>query len=708
MNKFTQLFVLLSFFALISCYDKALWKLNKNYMIDNNREVQVKFALKQNNLEYFSNLVEDIATPGSGMYGKYLSHDEIARIIAPSEGKVDSFISWLKMNGISDIKTVKTRDLIVVKMTIQQIKEIFNVELQSFKNKFNNKMIHRTLESNVVDRLPAEFRSMIDLIHGINDFPPLKNGHLKKLKEKQINDNIFLDKYMKNKENNNPYFVSARGNTDSSITVNWALSCSPNCSGYVLAEFSLTSSIDATTSDIKYQEINPNCMLGRCKTVITNVDYYIPYNISMRVTSNSTVSPVIFYDYVVVSTPAIIPNDLYDLYNIPRSIRITNPNITQCVVEFEQQYYSPSDLTLFANQMGVAPVPPITVIGPNDLSNPGVEANLDIQWILATGAGSPTTFWSIYANSTIEIDNILEWEYAIGNMTNPPLVNSLSYGMTEKNVDTYLGQGYLNRSNVEFQKLASMGLTVIIADGDTGANDLGPPPMSYGPNCFPSNPDWPSDSPYVTAVGSTFITPFSTELCYLDKEHGGIDCIAEPLGEVTTSVDAGITWTTGGGFSNMTSMPSYQTKVVNSYLSQKTSPLPPSTYFNKNGRAYPDVVAVGHNLETAFKGDFIPVDGTSASAPIFAGIVTLLNNERANHGMPPMGWINPMFYQLYEENPSLFQDVTVGKNRCGSVGYDPVCCDDGFECSPGFDTVSGMGSVNYEELRHAVVQQGHP
>jgi hypothetical protein len=92
--------------------------------------------------------------------------------------------------------------------------------------------------------------------------------------------------------------------------------------------------------------------------------------------------------------------------------------------------------------------------------------------------GSPTTFWSIYANSTVEIDDILQWEYAIGNMTNrkfssfqmlflnaalinnefllAPIVNSLSYGMTEDNVDTYQGAGYLNRSNVEFQKLALM------------------------------------------------------------------------------------------------------------------------------------------------------------------------------------------------------------------------------------------------------------
>ena len=87
--------------------------------------------------------------------------------------------------------------------------------------------------------------------------------------------------------------------------------------------------------------------------------------------------------------------------------------------------------------------------------------------------GSPTFFWSIEANSTVEIDHILTWCYEIGNYTNrlsfatllhlllilnlfilAPLVNSLSYGMTEGNVDIYLGPGYLNRTNSELQKLA--------------------------------------------------------------------------------------------------------------------------------------------------------------------------------------------------------------------------------------------------------------
>lgn len=61
--------------------------------------------------------------------------------------------------------------------------------------------------------------------------------------------------------------------------------------------------------------------------------------------------------------------------------------------------------------------------------------------------------------------------------------------------------------------------------------------------------------------------------------------------------------------------------------------------------SYPDVVTVGHNLITALDGVFQPIDGTSASAPIFAGIVSELNAARARVGKGPLGFLNPFLYQ---------------------------------------------------------------
>lgn len=99
---------------------------------------------------------------------------------------------------------------------------------------------------------------------------------------------------------------------------------------------------------------------------------------------------------------------------------------------------------------------PVTVVGPNIVSDDGGEANLDIQYIMGVARGIPTTFWSIKANSTIEIgtatiehlvvvvaslccsrvpptycagctlDDILKWGYQVSNSSNPPQINSLS------------------------------------------------------------------------------------------------------------------------------------------------------------------------------------------------------------------------------------------------------------------------------------------
>merc|ERR1712137_1423860 len=299
-----------------------------------------------------------------------------------------------------------------------------------------------------------------------------------------------------------------------------------------------------------------------------------------------------------------------------------------------------------------------------------------------------------------EIDHILAWQYDIGNMTNPLLVNSLSYAMTESTANFYLGDGYIERSDAQFQVLASLGLTMIFSAGDAGANSLSAPPMGVI-SCFPGHAMWPAQSPAVTALSATYFTPLTDPICYLQSSQGGINCLSNPLGEAAVGIDFGMFWTTGGGFSNVSAMPSYQTKQVQSYLAKGN--LPPSNYFNSNGRAYPDVSTVGHNLEIVLDGKTRVLDGTSASAPIFAGMITLLNDLRLNAGQPPLGFVNPLLYDLSQSNTGSFRDVSVGNNACGGFG-PPYCCANGFSAAPGWDAVTGLGSPNFLVLYNAIKQ----
>lgn len=134
--------------------------------------------------------------------------------------------------------------------------------------------------------------------------------------------------------------------------------------------------------------------------------------------------------------------------------------------------------------------------------------------------------------------------------------------------------------------------------------------------------------------------------------------------------------------------------------------------FRRTARAYPDVSALGSNVEITVAGKQTYVQGTSASGPIFASVVALLNEERLRKSLPPVGFLNPLLYSRHEQL-NVLTDVLYGSNPgCGTVGFsasrgwDPVCW---FLCaskhnmsctkmSTSFLQVTGLGSPYYSRL----------
>jgi len=162
--------------------------------------------------------------------------------------------------------------------------------------------------------------------------------------------------------------------------------------------------------------------------------------------------------------------------------------------------------------------------------------------------------------------------------------------------------------------------------------------------------------------------------------------------------------TSGGGFSTVWPAPSWQTKAVQSYLSNNaTGALPPTSAFASTGRGYPDVALLGHNYKVTIQGQEQIVSGTSASAPVFAGLITLINSARFNAGKKSLGFLNPALYQLAETHPDIFQDVTSGTNNCCAGQFQPNCCQYGFTATQGWDAITGLGSVNFTKLKAALV-----
>lgn len=361
-------------------------------------------------------------------------------------------------------------------------------------------------------------------------------------------------------------------------------------------------------------------------------------------------------------TPALL-NSYYEIASNKGNVKAS-----QAVFESLGQYYSPSDLALFEKTYGIPSEEVFADVGGFvsdsecvDDANNCVEANLDVQYLIAVSQVTPTTYW--YEDAT---DSFLAWIQAVAASDSPPLVNSISYGAIENE----LPKSVANAFNTEAMKLGVQGVTIVVSSGDDGVANF---QARTNPKKCGYNPSFPASSPYVTAVGAT-----------MGPESG--------TAEISCTSDQGGVITTGGGFSTIFTAPSYQTAAVSSYFNGLSKAQQPVSGYVATGRAYPDVAMAGYNYEVVVGGNTYQVSGTSASAPVIAGFVSLVNANRIAAGKSPLGFLNPAIYQ---NGAAITNDVTSGENNCAA---SKVCCDQGFYATAGWDPLTGFGSVNYKNF----------
>ena len=364
---------------------------------------------------------------------------------------------------------------------------------------------------------------------------------------------------------------------------------------------------------------------------------------------------------------SVTPELIRNTYSINSSI-VGNMNITQSVYAELNQSYSPSDLLQFQDLFGLQKTTFSSPYGHAiniscEFNNCG-EANLDVQTILSVASNCSSIF---YYN---EDDSFLSYVVTLANLTESmiPDVTTISYAQYED----HLTQEFVDSFNTEMIKLGLMGKTIVSSSGDDGVGGF---TARYNFAYCAYRPYFPGSCPYVLVVGGT-----------QGPESG------KP--EITCQSNKGADITSGGGFSNKNNRPYYQNEVVLQYLS-KVSPLPG---FNRNGRVYPDVSAMSFNFTGVYGGSISFQSGTSASAPLVAGMISLLNSERQSKGMPLVGFINPLLYKYYSQ---FAIDITEGFNNCAAKGF--VCCQQGFEAAVGFDAATGLGSINFENLTAIVM-----
>jgi len=232
---------------------------------------------------------------------------------------------------------------------------------------------------------------------------------------------------------------------------------------------------------------------------------------------------------------------------------------------------------------------------------------------------------------------------------------------------------YMKAVNVELMKAGVRGISIFVSSGDNGVVGSDQVDFCGAPQCSVYQPGFPVNSPYVTVVGGTTVI----------KENKGYK-------EIVSSYSSGSIITSGGGFSNFFEQ-QYQQKDVSSYIDNE---LLDKT--NKMKRAYPDISASATLYPVFTNNDETMMYGTSASTPLVASIVSLLNQHRLERGRPSLGFINPLLYRMHEKfGNDIFRDVTIGDNGCGEKGQK--CCK-GYSAASGWDATTGLGTIRYEQF----------
>jgi kumamolisin len=334
------------------------------------------------------------------------------------------------------------------------------------------------------------------------------------------------------------------------------------------------------------------------------------------------------------------PVQVAALYGFPTSV--TGSGQTIGILELGGGYET-SDITTFFEGLGLTP-PTVTAVSVDGGTNvPGGDPNgadgevaLDIQVAGAVANGAKIAVYFTPNTDQGFIDAITT---AVHDTTNKPGVLSISWGGPET------GWSAASRTSLDnaCQSAAALGVTITVAAGDNGSSD------GQSGNTV----DFPASSPHVLACGGTALTgngdTITSEVVWNDQSEGG--------------------GATGGGVSTVFALPSWQdgAKV-------------PAPTGGSGGRGVPDVSGdaspeTGYNI--LVDGQAAVVGGTSAVAPLWAGLIALVNQARAEAGQSPAGFVNTSLYAT----PSALRDITSGNN--GS-----------YQAAPGWDACTGLGSPN--------------
>jgi len=355
-----------------------------------------------------------------------------------------------------------------------------------------------------------------------------------------------------------------------------------------------------------------------------------------------------------VAGPSFSTTEVTRLYNFPRDLDGTG----QCIglVELGGGYQE-ADLQAYMTGLGL-PLPTITSVSVDGARNsPGgaasTQVTLDLEVVAAIAPHAHIVVYFAPPTDRGFLDAILA---AVGDDDNNPGVLCMGWGQPEP---AWTHES-IARINEALAAAAAAGITVCCAAGDNGPTD--------GLTDGQAHVDFPASSPHVLACGGTQITAkgsrIETEVVWNSYPSRGV---------------------TGGGFSEIFPPAAWQEGIFTPDFIKPGKP---------GGRGVPDVAANASpfsGYHVLVDGQQMVIGGTSAAAPVWAGLITLMNQGLGEQ----VGFLNPVLYRNLGP-AGVLSDITQGSTRQGEQANL------GYQARAGWDPCTGWGVPNGERLLSAL------
>ena len=598
--------------------------------------IPVRIGLAQQNLHRAEEFINQVSHPESPDYGKHWSPQKVVDMFSPSAEAIDAVQQWLSASGI-DLRRVRmsqSRNWMTFNATTMEAERLLKTEYHLYKHEAGHEHVACKHYS-----IPGHLTDHIDI----------------------VTPTVHFDKQL--------------GNSRRTIR----------------HETLLPPPIRQLN---KRQAVPPHGILGSPSDASNPKQGAVVSNALMSLENCDTM---------------ITPACLQALYNMPPGSTSMRNN-TLGVTEFTPQAFLQSDLNMFFKQFSA----PLDGTSPNinlidgaivQQTNKSFQFNgesaLDLEFAMALVYPQQVTLYQVgdtvsggSFNNFLDAIDASYCTFQGGDSKDPNIdgqypsslpggfqgqencggfqstnVISTSYGSNEAD----LSAKYENRQCLEYMKLGLQGVSILYSSGDFGVAGNGGQCINSVTGAYNNgsnglfNPSFPGGCPYVTSVGATQVLNGST--------------VRTPESASQRVIFS------GGGFSNVFALPSYQEKAMATYFQQHAPPYGADRFNNSQKvRGFPDVSANGVNYVTAVDGQFSLSFGTSASCPTFASVLNNINEQRINAKKSPVGFVNPVLYA----NPQVLNDVTNGGNQgCGTAGFQSV---------PGWDPVTGLGTPNFPKM----------